>query len=131
MSPTRRLKSITLGTRKRYVFCVNQEYIYTKSRKSMCKLSLLLRFRFILCFGVECVCCLYLMYVFIFLFKFGKPSGRLMGNICSLGSIYFLCISHSNCQYSFSHLDFWSAYFFLIAPFPDRCLLVPYFRIIF
>ena len=25
----------------------------------------------------------------------------------------------------FSHLGFWSGNFFLIAPFPDHCLLVP------
>ena len=30
------------------------------------------------------------------------------------------------CQFSFSHLGFWSRNFFLIAPFPDRCLLVPF-----
>ena len=27
----------------------------------------------------------------------------------------------------FSHLCFWSGSFFLIAPFPERCLLVPFF----
>ena len=26
----------------------------------------------------------------------------------------------------FSHLDFWSGNLFLIAPFPDLCLLVPF-----
>ena len=26
----------------------------------------------------------------------------------------------------FSHLGFWSRNLFLIAPFPDRCLLVPF-----
>ena len=26
----------------------------------------------------------------------------------------------------FSHLGFWSGNFFLIAPFPDLCLLVPF-----
>ena len=40
---------------------------------------------FVLCFGVEFLCCLYLMYVFIFLFKFGYMSGRQLGNSCSLG----------------------------------------------
>ena len=29
---------------------------------------------------------------------------------------------------AFSHLGFWSGNFFLIAPFPDRCLLVPFFK---
>ena len=28
----------------------------------------------------------------------------------------------------FSHLGFWSGNLFLIAPFPDRCLLVPFER---
>ena len=32
----------------------------------------------------------------------------------------------SNCQFSVSHLGFWSGNFFLIAPFPDHCLLVPF-----
>ena len=29
----------------------------------------------------------------------------------------------------FSHLGFWSGNLFLIAPFPDLCLLVPFFQI--
>ena len=28
----------------------------------------------------------------------------------------------------FSHLGFWSGNLFLIAPFPDLCLLVPFYR---
>ena len=32
----------------------------------------------------------------------------------------------SNCQFSFSHFGFWSGIFFLIAPFTDHCLLVPF-----
>ena len=32
----------------------------------------------------------------------------------------------SKCQFSFSHLDFWSENFFLIATFPDHCLFVPF-----
>ena len=27
-----------------------------------------------------------------------------------------------DCEFSFSHLGFWSENFFLIAPFPDHCL---------
>ena len=30
-----------------------------------------------------------------------------------------------DCQFGFSHLGFWCGGFYLIAPFPDRCLLVP------
>ena len=29
----------------------------------------------------------------------------------------------------FSHLGFWSGNLFLIAPFPDLCLLVPYYTV--
>ena len=28
----------------------------------------------------------------------------------------------------FPHIVFWSRNFFLIAPFPDRCLLVPFYN---
>ena len=38
----------------------------------------------VLCFGVEFLCCLSLMCVFIFLVQFGLLSGRLLGNSCSL-----------------------------------------------
>ena len=31
-------------------------------------------------------------------------------------------------QFSFSHLGFWNGIFFLIAAFPDHCLLVPFFK---
>ena len=30
----------------------------------------------------------------------------------------------------FSHLGFWSGNLFLIAPFPDLCLLVPFHKIV-
>ena len=40
-------------------------------------------------------------------------------------SYFYLCLG--NCQFSFSHLGFWSGNFFLIAPFPDHCLLVPFY----
>ena len=39
-------------------------------------------------------------------------------NSCSFGLIVSL---------GFSHLGFWSGNLFLIAPFPDLCLLVPFF----
>ena len=40
----------------------------------------------VLRFGVEFLCCLRFMCVFIFLVnRFGKLSGRLLGNSCSLG----------------------------------------------
>ena len=31
----------------------------------------------------------------------------------------------------FSHLGFWSGNLFLIAPFPDLCLLVPFYHFFF
>ena len=31
----------------------------------------------------------------------------------------------------FSHLGFWSGNLFLIAPFPDLCLLVPFYTFLF
>ena len=31
-----------------------------------------------------------------------------------------------DCWFGFSHLGFWSGNLFLIAPFPDLCLLVPF-----
>ena len=30
----------------------------------------------------------------------------------------------------FTNLGFWSGDLFLIAPFPDRCLLVPFFQVL-
>ena len=56
------------------------------------------------------------MCVFIFLVKFGWLSDHLLPirlTIC------FLIVNQV-----FSHLGFWSGNFFLIAPFPDRCLLL-------
>ena len=46
-------------------------------------------------------------------------------NSCSFGLQYVL-----GCKYLidlvFSHLGFWSGNLFLIAPFPDLCLIVPF-----
>ena len=50
------------------------------------------------------------MYVFIFLVKFS-------GHLWYKYLIVYLF---------FSHLGFWSGNLFLIAPFPDLCLLVPF-----
>ena len=36
------------------------------------------------------------------------------------------CSEPQNLTFSFSHLGFCSGNFFLIVPFPDDCLLVPY-----
>ena len=48
-------------------------------------------------------------------------------NSCSFGLRY---VSWNKClivSLVFSHLGFWSGNLFLIAPFPDLCLLVPFF----
>ena len=45
----------------------------------------------VLCFGVEILRCLCLMYVCIVLVKFWYLSDRLLGNSCLLGVRYFLC----------------------------------------
>ena len=45
-----------------------------------------------------------------------------------LGLQCVFLVQVSNCQFSFfSHFGFWSGNFFLIAPFPDHCLLVPFY----
>ena len=49
-------------------------------------------------------------------------------NSCSFGLRY---VSWCGCLIVglvFSHLGFWSGNLFLIAPFPDLCLLVPFFE---
>ena len=61
------------------------------------------------------------MYVFIFLVKVTEwpPVGKIAAHV----SWYkYLIVS-----LVFSHLGFWSGNLFLIAPFPDLCLLVPFY----
>ena len=83
----------------------------------------------ILCFGVEFSCCLNLMHVIIFYLSSGNSVAA-----------YWEIAAHSDYDifYSmykqlivnlvgfFPHLGFWSGNFFMIAPFPDRCLLIPF-----
>ena len=48
---------------------------------------------------------------------------------CSFGLRYVSWYKYLIVGLVFSHLGFWSGNLFLIAPFPDLCLLVPfYFR---
>ena len=50
-----------------------------------------------------------------------------MENSCSFGLKYVSWYKYLSVHLVFSHLGFWSGnLFFLIAPFPDRCLLVPF-----
>ena len=50
-------------------------------------------------------------------------------NSCSFGLRYVSWYKYLIVSLVFSHLGFWSGNLFLIAPFPDLCLLVP-FRIL-
>ena len=65
------------------------------------------------------------MYVFIFLVKVTEwpPIGKIAAH-----SAYdmFHGIKYLIASLGFSHLGFWSGNLFLIAPFPDLCLLVPF-----
>ena len=49
-------------------------------------------------------------------------------NSCSFGLRYVSWYKFLIVSLVFSHLGFWSGNLFLIAPFPDLCLLVPFFR---
>ena len=50
-------------------------------------------------------------------------------NSCSFGLRYVSWYKYLIVSLVFSHLGFWSGNLFLIAPFPDLCLLVPFFHI--
>ena len=50
-------------------------------------------------------------------------------NSCSFGLRYVSWYKYLIVSLVFSHLGFWSGNLFLIAPFPDLCLLVPFFLI--
>ena len=47
-------------------------------------------------------------------------------NSCSFGLRYVSWYKYLIVNLFFSHLGFWSGNLFLIAPFPDLCLLVPF-----
>ena len=51
-------------------------------------------------------------------------------NSCSFGLRYVSWYKYLIVSLFFSHLGFWSANLFLIAPFPDLCLLVPFYTIL-
>ena len=51
-------------------------------------------------------------------------------NSCSFGLRYVSWYKYLIVSLVFSHLGFWSGNLFLIAPFPDLCLLVPFFNYI-
>ena len=48
-------------------------------------------------------------------------------NSCSFGLRYVSWNKYLIVSLVFSHLGFWSGNLFLIAPFPDLCLLVPFY----
>ena len=49
-------------------------------------------------------------------------------NSCSFGLRYVSWYKYLIVNLVFSHLGFWSGNLFLVAPFPDHCLLVPFFE---
>ena len=49
-------------------------------------------------------------------------------NSCSFGLRYVSWYEYLIVSLVFSHLGFWSGNLFLIAPFPDLCLLVPFYE---
>ena len=49
-------------------------------------------------------------------------------NSCSFGLRYVSWYKYLIVSLVFSHLGFWSGNLFLIAPFPDLCLLVPPYK---
>ena len=51
-------------------------------------------------------------------------------NSCSFGLRYVSWYKYLIVSLVFSHLGFWSGNLFLIAPFPDLCLLVPFFNLL-
>ena len=51
-------------------------------------------------------------------------------NSYSFGLRYVLWYKYLIISLVFSHLGFWSGNLFLIAPFPDLCLLVPFYKAI-
>ena len=52
-------------------------------------------------------------------------------NSCSFGLLYVSWYKYLIVSLVFSHLGFWSGNLFLIAPFPDLCLLVPFLQLIY
>ena len=50
-------------------------------------------------------------------------------NSCSFGLRYVSWYKYLIVSLVFSHLGFWSGNLFLIAPFPDLCLLVPFIQV--
>ena len=71
------------------------------------------------------LCCLRLIYGFIFLVNEWPPTGKIAAfsayDVFSWYKYLYLIVN----LVCFFHLGFWSGNLFLIAPFPDRCLLVP------
>ena len=49
-------------------------------------------------------------------------------NSCSFGLRFVSWYMYLIVSLVFSHLGFWSGNLFLVAPFPDLCLLVPFYQ---
>ena len=63
------------------------------------------------------------MYIFIVVFM----CGRLLRNSFSAYDMFAKKYNYLIVNLVFSPTRFWAGHFFLIAPFPDHCLLVPFF----
>ena len=76
---------------------------------------------FVLCLGVYNFCAVGALY----LVKVNERPP--IGKIAALSAYdMFLLYGYLIVNLVFSHLGFWSGNLFLIAPFPDLCLLVPF-----
>ena len=62
------------------------------------------------------------MYVLV---KFEWRSGRLIGGGCSIGLLCVFLVLVPDCWFVFLPPRFLEWGFFLVAPFPDHCLLLP------
>ena len=54
-----------------------------------------------------------------------KTVGKIARKSQKLADVMFTWYKYLIVILVFSHIGFWSGNLFLIAPFPDRCLLVP------
>ena len=82
---------------------------------------------FVLCLGVQNFFVLLAPYVCLHIFSFKVTEWPPIGKIAAHSAYeIFSWYKYLIVSLVFSHLGFWSGNIFLIAPFPDLCLLVPF-----
>ena len=85
---------------------------------------------FVLCLGVlkKKTFVLLAPYVCFLSFRYVKVTEwpPIWENSCSFGLRYVSWLKYLIVSLFFSHLGFWSGNLFLIVPFPDLCLLLPF-----